>query len=54
LLLQLRELCAEAEASGIQVLEDFAARLRSYRMAPVPITLRASRTSSGRKKNRRV
>ena len=30
---QLKDWCAEAEASGIQVLEDFAARLRSYRMA---------------------
>jgi stearoyl-CoA desaturase (delta-9 desaturase) len=38
LLLQLRELCVEAEASGIQVLEEFAARLRSYRMAPVAVT----------------
>jgi len=33
LLQQLKEWCAEAEASGIQVLEDFAARLRSYRLA---------------------
>lgn len=33
LLLQLKEWCAEAEASGIKVLEDFAARLRSYQMA---------------------
>jgi stearoyl-CoA desaturase (delta-9 desaturase) len=30
---QLKDWCAEAEASGIQVLEDFAARLRSYRLA---------------------
>jgi stearoyl-CoA desaturase (delta-9 desaturase) len=34
LLQQLKDWCAEAEASGIQVLEDFAARLRSYRLAP--------------------
>ena len=34
LVLQLREWCAEAEASGIKVLEDFAARLRAYQMAP--------------------
>ncbi len=34
LIAQLREWCAEAEASGIQVLEDFAARLRSYQLAP--------------------
>jgi stearoyl-CoA desaturase (delta-9 desaturase) len=34
LLSQLREWCAEAEASGIKVLEDFAARLRSYQLAP--------------------
>ena len=34
LLEQLKQWCAEAEASGIQVLEDFAARLRSYRLAP--------------------
>jgi stearoyl-CoA desaturase (delta-9 desaturase) len=34
LLAQLKEWCAEAEASGIKVLEDFAARLRSYQMAP--------------------
>jgi len=33
LLAQLKEWCAEAEASGIQVLEDFAARLRSYQLA---------------------
>ena len=35
LLQQLRDWCAEAEASGIQVLEDFAARLRSYRLANI-------------------
>ena len=35
LLDQLREWIAAAEASGIHVLEEFAARLRSYRMAPV-------------------
>ncbi len=34
LIAQLREWCAEAEASGIKVLEDFAARLRSYRLQP--------------------
>ena len=34
LLAQLRDWCAEAEASGIKVLEDFAARLRSYRLQP--------------------
>lgn len=33
LLQHLREWCTEAEASGIQVLEDFAARLRSYQLA---------------------
>ena len=33
LLDQLREWCAEAEASGIKALEDFADRLRSYQMA---------------------
>jgi len=33
LLAQLREWCREAEASGIKVLEDFAARLRSYQLA---------------------
>ena len=34
LLTQLKEWCAEAEASGIKVLEEFAARLRSYQLAP--------------------
>ncbi len=34
LLAQLKEWCAEAEASGIKVLEDFAARLRAYHLAP--------------------
>jgi stearoyl-CoA desaturase (Delta-9 desaturase) len=33
LLQQLKDWCAEAEASGISVLEDFAARLRSYHLA---------------------
>jgi len=33
LLEQLRQWCAEAEASGIKVLEDFSARLRSYQLA---------------------
>lgn len=33
LLQQMKDWCAEAEASGIQSLEDFAARLRSYRLA---------------------
>ena len=35
LLAQLSEWCVEAEASGIQMLEDFAARLRMYQLAPV-------------------
>ena len=34
LLQQLRDWCREAEASGIKVLEEFAARLRSYQLAP--------------------
>jgi len=34
LLQQLKDWCQEAEASGIQVLEEFAARLRSYQMMP--------------------
>ena len=34
LLAQLKEWCAEAEASGIKVLEDFASRLRTYQLAP--------------------
>ncbi len=34
LLAQLKQWCAEAEASGIKVLEDFAARLRAYHLAP--------------------
>ncbi len=34
LLAQLKEWCAEAEASGIKVLEDFAMRLRAYELAP--------------------
>ena len=34
LVAQLREWCAEAETSGIKVLEDFAQRLRSYQLAP--------------------
>ncbi len=33
LLEQLRQWCAEAEASGIKALEDFSARLRSYQLA---------------------
>ncbi len=33
LLQQLKDWCAEAEASGIKVLEDFAMQLRSYRLA---------------------
>ena len=33
LLAQLKDWCAEAEASGIKALEDFAARLRSYQLA---------------------
>lgn len=35
LLQHLRDWCAEAEASGIQVLEDFAGRLRSYRLQTI-------------------
>lgn len=35
LLAQLKEWCAEAEASGIKVLEEFADRLRAYQLAPV-------------------
>jgi stearoyl-CoA desaturase (delta-9 desaturase) len=34
LLQQLTDWCREAEASGIQALEEFAARLRTYRMSP--------------------
>ena len=34
LLQQLKDWCREAEASGIEVLEEFAERLRSYRLAP--------------------
>jgi len=34
LLQQLQDWCSEAEASGIQVLEDFSARLRSYQLSP--------------------
>ncbi len=34
LLSQLRDWCAEAEASGIKVLEEFAARLRCYQLQP--------------------
>ena len=33
LLEQLKQWCAEAEASGIQALEEFAARLQTYRLA---------------------
>ena len=36
LLAQLKEWCAEAEASGIQVLEEFAARLRGYQLEMAP------------------
>ena len=35
LLAALQEWCAQAEATGIQVLEDFALRLRGYRMAVI-------------------
>ena len=35
LLGQLKEWCAEAEASGIRSLEEFAIRLRGYAMQPV-------------------
>lgn len=34
LLAQLKQWCAEAEASGIKVLAEFSARLQSYRLAP--------------------
>jgi len=34
LLTQLKDWCAEAEESGIKVLQEFAARLRSYQLAP--------------------
>jgi len=34
LLAQLKDWCAEAEASGIKVLEEFADRLRAYQLAP--------------------
>ncbi|MFQ5548917.1 MAG: fatty acid desaturase [Woeseia sp.] len=34
LIAQLKQWCADAEASGIKVLEEFAARLRSYQLAP--------------------
>jgi stearoyl-CoA desaturase (delta-9 desaturase) len=34
LLQQLKDWCREAEESGIKVLEEFAARLRSYQLAP--------------------
>ncbi|MEO1595762.1 MAG: fatty acid desaturase [Pseudomonadota bacterium] len=37
LLEQLKQWCAEAEASGIRFLEDFAARMRSYAMSPQPV-----------------
>jgi len=35
LLQQLKDWCREAEESGIQALEEFAARLRGYQMAPL-------------------
>ena len=34
LLQQLRDWCREAEASGIEVLEEFAARIRAYQLSP--------------------
>lgn len=37
LVAQLKQWCAEAEASGIKVLEDFAARLRAYQLAPAAV-----------------
>ena len=37
LVAQLREWCARAEASGIEVLEEFAQRLRGYVPAPMPV-----------------
>ncbi len=36
LLAQLRDWCAEAEASGIKALQDFARKLRGYTIAPQP------------------
>ncbi|MEQ8206431.1 MAG: transposase, partial [Woeseia sp.] len=39
LLSQLRDWCAEAEASGIKSLEDFAERLRCYRLQPAPASI---------------
>lgn len=40
LLEQLREWCAEAEASGIRALQEFADRIRSYAMAQQPVAAR--------------
>ena len=37
LLEQLRDWCAEAEASGVRYLQEFADRIRSYAMSPQPI-----------------
>ena len=37
LLQQLRDWCREAEASGIEVLEDFAARIRAYQLSPASV-----------------
>ncbi len=37
LLEQLRDWCAEAEASGIRYLQEFAARIRMYAMSPQPL-----------------
>ncbi len=38
LLAQLREWCANAEASGIRSLQEFASVIRSYSMPPTPVT----------------
>ncbi len=37
LLQQLKDWCREAEESGIQALEEFAARLKRYQLAPQPV-----------------
>jgi stearoyl-CoA desaturase (delta-9 desaturase) len=36
LVAHLREWCAQAEASGIEALQQFSARLRGYLPAPMP------------------
>lgn len=37
LLEQLRDWCAEAEASGVRYLQEFADRIRTYQMSPQPV-----------------